>query len=389
MALTKDALIQQTKASIKEITSEALREKMAGAAAPLIIDVREADEVATGKLTVAKHVPRGFLELKVESLERDRDREIVIYCAGGVRSALAARSLEEMGYGNVHSLIGGFGAWKNKGMPWEVPQTMSQEQLIRYSRHLTLNEVGEEGQLKLLNAKVLLVGAGGLGSPLAYYLAAAGVGTIGIVDPDDVDRSNLQRQILHRDADVGVAKVESAARAMKELNPDINVVQYKEWLTSENIMRIFDEGYTIVADGCDNFQTRYLINDACVFRKLPNVHGSIFRFEGQVSLFAPELGGPCYRCLYPEPPPPGMAPSCAEAGVVGALPGIIGTMQAIEVIKLILGAGRSLAGRLLQYDALEQSWRELKLRRDPGCPVCSENPTVTELIDYEAFCSIP
>ena len=386
--LSKDELIKKAKSEVTEVEPEALRGRLEGADAPLIIDVREADEVATGKLSGAKHIPRGFLELKIEGLARDREREIVVYCQGGVRSAFAARSLQEMGYSNVKSMIGGFGKWKNKGFPWAVEPTLSQEQKVRYGRHLTLDEVGEEGQLKLLDAKVLLVGAGGLGSPTAFYLAAAGVGTIGIVDPDAVDRSNLQRQILHRDFDVGVPKVDSAERAMRELNPDVKVIKYQDWLTSENIMKILDEGYEIVADGCDNFPTRYLINDACVMRGLPNVHGSIFRFEGQVSMFAPHLGGPCYRCLYPEPPPPDMAPSCAEAGVIGALPGIVGTMQAIEVIKLILGKGRSLAGRLLQYDALDQSWRELKLRRDPACPVCSDNPTVTELIDYEEFCRV-
>ena len=386
--LSKDELIKKAKSEVTEVEPEALRGRLEGADAPLIIDVREADEVATGKLSGAKHIPRGFLELKIEGLARDREREIVVYCQGGVRSAFAARSLQEMGYSNVKSMIGGFGKWKNKGFPWAVEPTLSQEQKVRYGRHLTLDEVGEEGQLKLLDAKVLIVGAGGLGSPTAFYLAAAGVGTIGIVDPDAVDRSNLQRQILHRDFDVGVPKVDSAERAMRELNPDVKVIKYQDWLTSENIMKILDEGYEIVADGCDNFPTRYLINDACVMRGLPNVHGSIFRFEGQVSMFAPHLGGPCYRCLYPEPPPPDMAPSCAEAGVIGALPGIVGTMQAIEVIKLILGKGRSLAGRLLQYDALDQSWRELKLRRDPACPVCSDNPTVTELIDYEEFCRV-
>jgi molybdopterin/thiamine biosynthesis adenylyltransferase len=302
-----------------------------------------------------------------------------VYCAGGIRSALAARSLAEMGYTNVTSMAGGFTAWKNKSYPWAVEPTLTPEQKIRYSRHILLPEVDEEGQLRLLSAKVLLVGAGGLGSPAGFYLAAAGIGTIGIVDPDVVDFSNLQRQILHRNGDVGVPKVESAARAMKDLNPDIKIVQYKELLTSENIMRILDEGWAVFVDGCDNFQTRYLINDACVCRKLPNVHGSIFQFEGQASVFAPSLGGPCYRCLYPEPPPPGMAPSCAEAGVIGALPGIVGTIQAMETIKLILDRGRPLTGRLMQFDALEMKWRELKLRRDPKCPLCGENPTIKDL----------
>jgi adenylyltransferase/sulfurtransferase len=387
VAVTKDQLIQKTKQSIKEVTPEQVRARLEAQPDLLILDVREADEVATGKVKQAVHVPRGFLELKIEGLTRDRNREIVVYCAGGVRSALAARSLEEMGYANVTSMSGGFGAWKNKGYAWGVEPTLSQEQKIRYSRHLLLEQVDEEGQLKLLGAKVLLVGAGGLGSPAAFYLAAAGVGTIGIVDPDVVDYSNLQRQILHRNADVGVPKVESAARAMRDLNPDVKVVQYRELVTSANIMRILDDGWEIVVDGCDNFQTRYLINDACVLRKVPNVHGSIFQFDGQASVFAPVLGGPCYRCLYPEPPPPGMVPSCAEAGVLGVLPGIVGTLQAMETIKLILGTGAPLVGRLLQYEALENRWRELKLRRDPNCPMCGDHPSITELIDYEAFCT--
>lgn len=386
--LTKDELVRRTKAAIREISPEDVKARLGLPHPPLLLDVREADEVATGVVSGARHIPRGFLELRIEDVERHRDREIIVYCAGGIRSALAARSLEELGYKNVASMTGGFTGWKNKGLPWSVEPTLSPEQLVRYSRHLTLSEVGEDGQKKLLSSRILLIGAGGLGSPTAYYLAAAGVGTIGLVDPDTVDRSNLQRQILHRDADIGVLKVDSGERAMRELNPDVKVKKYAERLSSENVMRILDEGWDVVVDGCDNFPTRYLVNDACVFRKIPNVHGSIFRFEGQVSVFAPTLGGPCYRCLYPEPPPPGMAPSCAEAGVIGALPGIIGTMQAIEAVKLVLKKGRSLVGRLLQYDALEQSWRELKLRRDPSCPVCSDRPTITSLIDYEAFCSL-
>jgi sulfur-carrier protein adenylyltransferase/sulfurtransferase len=386
VAITKDQLIQKTKQAIKEATAEQVRLRLEQSPNLLILDVREADEVATGKVKEAVHVSRGFLELKIEGLERDRNREIVIYCAGGVRSALAAKSLHEMGYTNVTSMIGGFTAWKNKGYPWAVEPALTPEQKTRYSRHIMLEQIEEEGQLKLLQAKVLLVGAGGLGSPSAFYLAAAGVGNIGIVDPDVVDFSNLQRQILHRNDDVGVPKVDSAARAMRDLNPDVKVTTYKEFITSENVMRILDDGWEIVVDGCDNFQTRYLINDACVFRKVPNVHGSIFQFDGQATVFAPSLGGPCYRCLYPEPPPPGLVPSCGEAGVIGALPGIIGTMQAMETIKLILGEGRPLIGRLLQYEALENKWRELKLHRDPNCPVCGERPTITELIDYEAFC---
>lgn len=387
-ALTKDELLERTKAGIREMTPEALNERLRGPSKPLVVDIREADEVATGKLYGAKHIPRGFLELKIEALEARRDAEVVLYCQGGSRSAFAARSLQEMGYEKVWSLTGGFGAWKNKGLEWGVEPNLNAEQQIRYARHLSIPEVGVDGQLRMLGARVLLVGAGGLGSPAAYYLAAAGIGTLGVIDPDDVDRSNLQRQILHRDQDVGVAKVESARRALTDLNPDVKVVPFRERLSSENIMRILDEGWDVVVDGCDNFPTRYLINDACVFKKVPNVHGSIFRFEGQVSVFAPVLGGPCYRCLYPEPPPAGLAPSCAEAGVLGALPGVIGTMQAIEAIKVVLEKGQPLIGRLLQYDALDQSWRTLKLRRDPGCPVCSEKPSITELIDYEQFCAV-
>jgi molybdopterin/thiamine biosynthesis adenylyltransferase/rhodanese-related sulfurtransferase len=387
VAITKDQLIQKAKSAIREVSPDEVRKRLETKPDILLLDVREGDEVATGKVKEAEHVPRGFLELKIEGLEKDRNREIVVYCAGGVRSALAARSLQEMGYSNVSSMIGGFTAWKNRGYPWEVEPTLTPEQKIRYSRHIMLPEVDEEGQIALLKSKVLLVGAGGLGSPSAFYLAAAGVGTLGIVDPDVVDFSNLQRQILHRNNDVGVPKVESAARAMKDLNPDVKVVQYREFITSDNIMRIFDDGWEIIVDGCDNFATRYLINDACVFRKLPNVHGSIFQFEGQATVFAPTLGGPCYRCLYPEPPPPGMVPSCGEAGVIGALPGIVGTIQAMEAIKLILQRGNALVGRLLQFDALDMKWRELKLRRDPNCPVCGEHPTITQLIDYEAFCN--
>jgi sulfur-carrier protein adenylyltransferase/sulfurtransferase len=385
---TKEQLIERAKASIQEISPGELRERKEKNPSLLVIDVRESDEVATGSIPGAHAVPRGFLELRIEDLERDRTKEVVLYCASGIRSALSAKSLKELGYENVVSVRGGFNGWKNGGFPWHIETPLTQDQKIRYSRHLMLNEVGEAGQKALLKAKVLLVGAGGLGSPTALYLAAAGIGHIGIVDPDVVDYSNLQRQILHRNNDAGVPKVDSAERAMRDLNPDVKVTKYPAFLTSENIMRILDDGWELVVDGCDNFPTRYLINDACVFRGLPNVHGSIFQFEGQVSVFAPKLGGPCYRCLYPEPPPPGMAPSCAEAGVIGALPGVVGSMQAMEAIKIILGKGDVLAGRLLQFDVLKMTFRTLKLRRDPNCLVCSDKPKITELIDYEAFCQI-
>ncbi|CAN5878804.1 molybdopterin-synthase adenylyltransferase MoeB [soil metagenome] len=264
---------------------------------------------------------------------------------------------------------------------------LSNEEIGRYSRHLIMPEVALEGQKKLKQAKVLTIGAGGLGSPLALYLAAAGVGTIGIVDFDVVDESNLQRQIIHGTSDVGRPKMESARDRLKDINPNVEIVEYEEALTSENALEIFED-FDIIVDGTDNFPTRYLVNDACVLLGKPNVYGSIFRFEGQASVFYAEEG-PCYRCLYPEPPPPGLVPSCAEGGVLGILPGAIGTIQATETVKLILGIGEPLIGRLMLYDALGMSFREMKLRKDPNCPVCGENPTVTELIDYQEFCGIP
>jgi sulfur-carrier protein adenylyltransferase/sulfurtransferase len=387
--VSRDELIKRTMASIRELSVEDVRARLDDSSRPvLLLDVREPEEVATGQLPGSVVVARGWLEFQIEKLARDRNTEIIVYCAAGLRSALAVKTLQDMGYNRVSSMAGGYALWKGRGFPWVVDNPLTADQQVRYSRQITLPEVDEAGQKTLLKSRVLLIGAGGLGSPTALYLAAAGVGTIGVVDPDVVDKSNLHRQILHRELDVGTPKVDSAERAMTELNPDVKVIKYKERLSSQNVLGIFDEGWNVIIDGCDNFPTRYLVNDACVFRKIPNVHGSIFRFEGQVSVFAPKLGGPCYRCLYPEPPPPGLAPSCAEAGVLGALPGIIGTMQAIEGMKLILGAGRTLVGRLLQYDALEQSWRELKLRKDANCPVCSEKPTITELIDYDAWCSL-
>lgn len=388
MSLSKDDLIQKAKLEISECTAEEARVRTEENPDLVLVDIRESDEVATGVIAGSRHIPRGFLELRIEDACRDRDGEIILYCAGGTRSALAARALQEMGYTRVRSLKGGFNGWKNKGLPWVTERQLTQEQKVRYSRHIMLSEVGEEGQKALLDARVLLVGAGGLGSPTALYLAAAGIGHLGVVDPDTVDYSNLQRQILHRNDDAGVPKVDSAERAIRDLNPDVKVTKYQSFVTSENIMQILDDGWSLVVDGCDNFPTRYLINDACVFRGIPNVHGSIFQFEGQATVFAPTLGGPCYRCLYPEPPPPGMAPSCAEAGVIGALPGLVGTMQAMEAIKLVLGRGTPLVGRLCQFDALDMRWRELKLRRDPKCPVCGEHPTIRELIDYEAFCQV-
>jgi len=373
-------LLQSTKARIREV-SPAEAEETLGAAT--FIDCRELDEWEQGAIPGAVFIPRGFLELKVENLVPDRSAPVVIYCAGGARSAFAAQALEQMGYADVVSMAGGFGRWKDEGRPWLTPATMTPEQRNRYHRHLLLPEVGEEGQLKLLEAKVLMLGAGGLGSPAALYLAAAGVGTIGIVDMDVVDASNLQRQILHNIERVGDRKVDSAKKTLTALNPDVNVVTYDVRFGADNILDIID-GYDVVVDGTDNFPTRYLLNDASLLKRVPVVHGSIFRFEGQVTVFDP-YNGPCYRCLLPEPPPPDLAPSCAEAGVLGVLPGIVGSVQALEALKIILGLGEPLRGRLLAYDALEQSFRTFKVRRDPMCPACSDGAEIV-IAEYDEHC---
>jgi len=351
-----------------------------------LVDVREKDEVRAGYIPGALHIPRGFLEMQAEQKLADKGAEIIVYCAGGTRSAFAAKTLRELGYQNVSSANPGFVRWKDLKYPVEEPAQLTQAQLDRYSRHILLPEVGEKGQEQLLAGRVLLLGAGGLGSPAALYLAAAGVGKIGLVDADVVDASNLQRQILHATSRVGMPKVESAEKALTDLNPDVKVVKYQERLLSSNVDRIFGDGWDVIVDGCDNFPTRYLVNDASLFHKIPVVHGSIFRFDGQVTTFVP-FEGPCYRCLYPEPPPAHLAPSCAEAGVLGILPGVIGVVQATEAIKLILKRGDVLNGRLLTYDSLKMSFRTLKLRRDKQCPACGENPTITGYIDYEGFCS--
>lgn len=387
MKKTFDDIMKDAKRVVPEVSVDEVRDRLAGnGKAVAVLDVREKEEFREGHLPGAISIPRGFLEMKMETEVPDRDTEIIAYCAGGTRSLMAAVVMKDMGYGNVVSMTGGFGAWKQSGNEWTADKQFTPDQLQRYSRHFILPEVGEEGQAKLLDARVLMIGAGGLGSPTAYYLAAAGVGTLGIVDDDVVDRSNLQRQILHTDDRVGMPKIESAELTLKALNPDLNVVGYRERVTSENVMRLFED-YDIIVDGCDNFPTRYLVNDACVFLKKPNVHGSIFQFEGQTTVFDPNQG-PCYRCLFPEPPPPGAAPSCQEAGVLGVLPGLIGSVQAVETLKLILGIGHSLVGRLLHFDTLSMDIKTLKLRKDPECPVCGEQPTVTELIDYEEFCGL-
>lgn len=388
MAKTYIDLFSDVRNTVKIISLEDLKARLEdkSKSPPQLVDVREKDEFRAGYIPGALHLPRGFLEMQAEGKLPDKKAEIVVYCAGGTRSAFAAKSLQELGYENVLSANPGFVRWKDLKYPVELPPQLSDAQLDRYSRHLLLSEVGEKGQAKLLGAKVLLLGAGGLGSPAALYLAAAGVGTIGLVDADVVDASNLQRQILHATSRLNMSKVESAEIALRDLNPDVKVVAFKERLNSENVDRIFGEGWNAVIDGCDNFPTRYLVNDASIFHNIPVIHGSIFRFDGQVTTFLPK-NGPCYRCLYPEPPPAHLAPSCAEAGVLGILPGAIGILQATEAVKLILGLGDSLSGRLLTYDSLRMTFRTLRLRQDKNCPVCGENPTITEYIDYEGFCA--
>lgn len=392
--LNRDQLVALAKSEIEEISAQELKQWMESGERLTVIDIRERDEFVQGHLPDATFIPRGFLELQIEQHHTDRDQPVIVYCAGGVRSALAARNLKEMGFTRPISLIGGFNGWKNAGFNFKIPTVLNDEQRIRYSRHTLLGEVGEAGQIKLLEAKVLLIGAGGLGSPAAMYLAAAGVGTLGIVDFDTVDISNLQRQILHGNKDVGRPKVDSAADRLRDINPDVNVVPHREPITSHNALEIIRQ-YDIVLNGSDNFPTRYLINDACQFLGKPLVDASIFMFEGQVTVYMPQdhahgiEGGPCYRCLYPDPPPPGEVPSCSEAGVLGVLPGIVGSVQAVEAIKLILGIGEPLIGRLLMIDTLDMSFRTLKVTRDANCPVCGEQPTVTQLIDYEQFCGLP
>ena len=386
MAKTYQELMAEARDSVPEVTIDEVQAQMENGARPTLLDVREREEYREGHLEGSVPLPRGFLEMRIEEAVPDKSTPIVAYCAGGVRSLIAARTLKEMGYEKVTSMSGGYTAWKNAGYKWVADRQFTPEQITRYARHFTLPEVGEAGQAKLLDAKVLCVGAGGLGSPVALYLAAAGVGTIGIADHDTVDMSNLQRQILHTNDRVGMPKVESAQLTLNALNPDVNVVQFKERLSSENVMRIIDD-FDIVVNGCDNFPTRYLINDACIMAKKMLVDGSIFQFEGQVTVVDP-TEGPCYRCLFPEPPPPGMAPSCAEAGVLGVLPGLVGCMQALEVIKIILGAGNPLVGRMMHFDTLSSEIRVLKLRKDPNCLVCGANPKIKKLIDYEEFCGL-
>lgn len=375
-------IIATAKASITEVDPASVE---AGVDALLIIDVREADEYEQGAVPGSLFIPRGTLEGAIATHAPHPDTEIVLYCAVGARSALAAASLQSMGYHNVSSMAGGFERWKEEGRPWSPPSTLTGEQRARYGRHLVLPEVGETGQARLLDSSVLLIGAGGLGSPAALYLAAAGVGTIGLVDFDQVDASNLQRQILHNTERIGMPKVESARETLTALNPDVKVVTYHHRLSADNALEILS-GYDVIVDGGDNFPTRYLVNDASLHLHTPVVHGSIFRFEGQASVFYP-YQGPCYRCLFPQPPPPELAPSCAEAGVLGVLPGIIGSIEAMEALKLLLELGDSLAGRLLVYDALEEDFQTVTVRRNPECPACSDPERPPRLVDYDPACA--
>ena len=353
----------------------------------VLVDVREKYEWNEGHIPGAVHVPRGFLELQIEEAVPDKSKTVLLYCAGGVRSLMAGKTLQDMGYENSISMSGGFGQWKAAGLPFVQPRVLTDVQSKRYSRHLLIPEVGEAGQFKLLDSKVLFIGAGGLGSPAAYYLAAAGVGTLGIIDADVVEESNLQRQIIHNMSRIGQYKAESAKQTIQELNPDIKVITYIERLDETNVGRIIAD-YDVIIDGTDNFPTRYLLNDAALLANKPVVHGSVFRFEGQVTVFKP-YDGPCYRCLYPEPPPAALAPSCAEAGVLGVLPGVIGQLQAVETLKLLLDIGDPLVGRLMMYDALAGEFSELRLFRDPNCPACGEHGHPENLPTYADVCAVP
>ncbi|HEY2736172.1 MAG TPA: molybdopterin-synthase adenylyltransferase MoeB [Polyangiales bacterium] len=383
---TYSDLLQEVKSQIRTVSLDEIKRRLEKKENYTLVDVREKDETRLGYIPGAVFLPRGFLEMQAEQKLPDKNANLIVYCAGGTRSAFAAKLLQDLGYQHVESANPGFTRWKDSAFPVEKPSDLTPAQLERYSRHILLPEVGEKGQEKLLKGRILLLGAGGLGSPAALYLAAAGVGTIGLIDADVVDSSNLQRQILHGTASVGEPKVESGRKRLADLNADVKVIPFEERLNSSNIDRIFDQGWDIIVDGLDNFPTRYLVNDASVWKNIPVVHGSIFRFDGQVTTFKPKVG-PCYRCLYPEPPPAHLAPSCSEAGVLGILPGVVGTIQATEAIKLILGEGEPLIGRLLMYDSLGMKFRTLKLRRDPNCPVCGEKPTIKEYIDYDQFCS--
>src|SRR5215210_19132 len=390
MSPTGAEIIRKIRSQVEEVDPAEVREHLGNGV--VLVDVRESEEWDAGHIPGAKHVPRGYLESRIEGAAPDRDDRVVLYCASGQRSALAAHTLREhLGYKDVASMNGGITLWKDRGYDVEQPRSLTKEQRERYSRHLLVPEIGLEGQTKLLEAKVLLLGAGGLGSPTALYLAAAGVGTLGVVDDDDVDLSNLQRQVIHTTDRIGTPKVDSAETSIKAINPDVEVVKYKTRLDASNIMEIID-GYDVIVDGVDNFPTRYLLNDATVRLDIPVVSASILGFDGQLSVFKPH-DGPCYRCLYPVPPPAELAPSCGANGVLGVLPGTMGLLQATEVIKLVTGAGEPLVGRLLLYEALGATFTELKVRRDPECEICSKEPDEISdeemgvFPDYEAFCA--
>ncbi len=378
---TSRELLARVKEQITEIDGDEAESCLGQA---LVLDVREPDEYEQGAIPGALHLPRGHLEGQVEGKVPDKSQPVIVHCASGFRSAFAAKTLQDLGYQDVVNLSGGFNRWKDEGRPWSVPKTLSPEQRNRYQRHLLLPEVGDTGQQKLLESRMLLLGAGGLGSPAAMYLAAAGVGTLGVIDMDVVDASNLQRQILHNVDRVGERKVDSAKKTLTALNPDVDVATYDVRLGADNVLDVMD-GYDVIVDGTDNFPTRYLVNDASLVKRIPVVHGSIFRFEGQATVFAP-YEGPCYRCMIPEPPPPEMAPSCAEAGVLGVLPGIVGSIQAMEAIKLVLGLGDPLVGRLLAYDALEEAFRTFKVNRDPSCPACGPDAGEIVIAEYDELC---
>jgi len=385
-------LMRQARSQVTEWTTAQANEVLAqqrrnGQNEVVLIDVREKNEWDEGYIPGATHVAKGYLEQRIEEVVSDKSQTVLLYCAGGVRSMYAGLTLKQMGYEDVVSLAGGFGQWKNSGLPVVQPRTLSPAQLKRYSRHLLVPEVGEKGQLKLLDSRVLLIGAGGLGAPSALYLAAAGVGTIGIIDLDVVEESNLQRQVIHTTGRVGEYKAESARQAIEALNPDVRVITYLDRLDETNVAKIIAD-YDVIIDGTDNFPTRYLLNDAALIAKKPVIHGSVFRFDGQLTVFKP-YEGPCYRCLYPEPPPAELAPSCAEAGVLGVLPGVIGLLQSVEALKLILGIGEPLVGRMMMYDALVGEFSELNLYRDPNCPACGEHGHPEDLPIYADVCAMP
>jgi len=377
-----------TPVGTREIGAQDARERLSEQDAPLLIDVRSDQERAASYIPGSIHLPMADVESRLAEVAPDSSRPIITYCAVGQRSLRILPTLAALGYDDAVSIAGGIVAWQALGYPTESSSALDDEKLARYSRHLLIPEVGIAGQEQLLQTSILLIGAGGLGSPAGLYLTAAGVGRLGIVDDDRVDASNLQRQVLHSTEELGRSKAESARQSLEELNPDVEVVTYEERLTSENIDRILGEGWELIVDGADNFPTRYLLNDASVWHQIPVVHGSIYRFEGQATVFKP-FEGPCYRCLFPQPPPPELAPSCAEGGVLGVLPGVIGSLQANEALKLALDIGEPLIGRLLLFDALTARFDEVSVRRDPNCPVCGDNPTITEYVDYPAFCGVP